>query len=108
MFIASTSTGSLPTPCTASLWKSTPRSRVILPISASGWIVPISLLANMIVTRTVLSVIALRTSSGSTRPYWSTGRYVTVARPLRSSARQVSRIALCSVTCVMTWLPLSR
>ena len=39
-------------------------------------------------------MIALRTSSGSTRPYWSTGRYVTVASPLRSSARQVSRIGL--------------
>ena len=58
MFIASTSIGSLPTPWTASLWKRTPRSREILPISAIGWIVPISLLANMIETRTVLSVIA--------------------------------------------------
>ena len=74
MFIASTSTGSLPTPWVASLWKRTPFSRATLPISAMGLMVPISLLANMIETSTVLSVIARRTSSGSTRPDLSTGR----------------------------------
>src|SRR2546429_461576 len=58
MFIASTSTGSLPTPWVASLWKRTPFSRATLPISAMGLMVPISLLANMIETSTVLSVIA--------------------------------------------------
>ena len=39
-----TSSGSLPAVCTASVWKSTPASRVILPISAMGSMVPTSLL----------------------------------------------------------------
>jgi hypothetical protein len=52
-----TSTGTLPMACTASVWKSTPRSRQSLPISAMGCITPISLLAYMMVTRMVLSVI---------------------------------------------------
>src|SRR6266704_1787693 len=58
MFIASTSTGSLPTPWVASVWKRTPFSRVTLPISPMGLIVPISLLAYITDTSTVLSVIA--------------------------------------------------
>ena len=37
-------------------------------ISAIGWIVPTSLLASMIETRIVLSVIAASSWSGSTRP----------------------------------------
>jgi len=45
-----------------------------LSISPIGLMVPISLLANMMETSSVLSVIALRTSSGSTSPYLSTGR----------------------------------
>ncbi len=57
-FIDSTSNGTFPTPCTASEWKSTPRERHSLPISASGWTVPISLLASITETRMVRSVIA--------------------------------------------------
>ena len=68
MCIASTSTGSFPTPCVASVWKRTPFSRAILPISPIGLIVPTSLFAYMIETRTVSSVIARRTASGSTMP----------------------------------------
>ena len=56
-FIDSTSKGTLPTPCTASEWKSTPRDRQSLPISASGWTVPISLLASITETRMVRSVM---------------------------------------------------
>ena len=40
-------TSTLPIPCTASVWSRTPRSRVILPISSSGWTVPISLFASI-------------------------------------------------------------
>ena len=50
--------GTLPTICTASVWKRIPFSFAIAPISAIGWMTPISLLAAMIVMRIVLSVIA--------------------------------------------------
>ena len=60
--------------------------------------VPISLLASMMDTRIVLSVIALRSASGSTTPIASTGRYVTWASPCFSSRRQGSSTARCSVT----------
>ena len=55
-----TSNGTLPTACTASVWKRRPSPCAIAPISAIGWMTPISLLAAMIVTRIVLSVIAGR------------------------------------------------
>ena len=70
----STSIGTLPADCAASVWKSTPRLRASCPISPMGAIVPISLLACMMLISTVRSVIALRTSSISTRPCLSTGR----------------------------------
>ena len=57
MFIASTSSGILPAACAASVWKKAFFSRQILPISASGWMTPISLFTAMIETTTVLSVI---------------------------------------------------
>ncbi len=40
--------GTLPTACTASVWKRIPFSFAIAPISAIGWMTPISLLAVMI------------------------------------------------------------
>ncbi len=104
MFIACTSTGTLPTACTASVWKRTPFSWQILPISAIGWMTPISLLANMIETRIVFSgpsvTMARFRSSRSISPSAITGRYVT-RKPCFSSFLQVSRMALCSVTWVM-------
>ena len=45
-------------------------SRVILPISSIGWTVPTSLLMSMMLTRIVLSVIAARMASGSTRAFF--------------------------------------
>ncbi len=72
--MASTSTGIFPTAWVASVWKMIPFSLASLPISAIGWIVPISLLANITEIRIVLSVIALRTSSTSTSPSGPTGR----------------------------------
>jgi len=41
---------------------------IAAPIASIGWTTPISLLASMIVTRMVLSVIAAVTCSGLTRP----------------------------------------
>ena len=56
--------GPCPTAWTASVWKRTPFSLQSLPIALIGWRVPISLLAAMIETRIVLSVIASRTCLG--------------------------------------------
>ena len=53
--IASTSIGTLPAAWVASVWKTMPFSLASLPISAMGWMVPISLLANMTEIRMVLS-----------------------------------------------------
>ena len=61
---------------TASVWKSTPFSFVILAISLIGSIVPTSPLACMIETRIVSSRIAFLTSSGLTVPFLSTGTAV--------------------------------
>ena len=72
--MASTSKGIFPKPCTASVWKKTPLSRQMAPISAIRWIVPISLFASISVTRTVLSVRAARTRSGGTSPVFSGAR----------------------------------
>ena len=55
--------------------------------SSIGWMVPTSLLACMMLTRIVRGVIALRRSSGSTRPVPSTGRIGHPrAKPLKKSA----------------------
>ena len=99
MPIASTSMGSFPAACTASVWNSTPFALHTLPISATGSTVPISLLANMTDTASVLSVMASATCSADTRPCLSTSKYVTW-KPSRSSRLQVSSVALCSVFCV--------
>lgn len=74
MFSASTSMGRWPTAWTASVWKGTPLLRQAAPISATGWMVPISLLANMMDTRAVSLVMAFSTSATETRPSRSTGR----------------------------------
>ena len=75
-------------------------SRVaILPISAIGWIVPISLLAYMIETRIVLSVIALADVVGVDLAELVDRQVRDRRSPSRSSALQVSRMALCSVAC---------
>ena len=47
---ALTSNGTLPTPCTASMWNRAPFSFTTAPISSIGFTVPISLLASMIDT----------------------------------------------------------
>ena len=57
-----------PAACTASEWKSDFLVAADRGNLAIGWMVPISLLAIMIVTRMVSGRIAWRTASGSTRP----------------------------------------
>ena len=107
MFIASTSSGILPKAWTASVWNRTLCARQIRPIAATSWITPVSLLAVMIETRMVSGRIAASSSARSTSPSVPTGSQVT-SQPLRSRCLQVSMTALCSVTTVMMWLPLSR
>ena len=74
MPIASTSMSTLPNVCTASTWNGTPASRAIAPMARTGCTVPTSLLACMIEIAIVSGRSARRTASGSTIPYWSTGR----------------------------------
>src|SRR3989441_9178659 len=107
MPIASTFTGIFPTACVASVWKRTPLALQSLPIAATSWIVPISLLANITETRIVLSVIALTICSTSIRPSGCTGTYVT-SEPCRSRRLATSRPARCSMTVVTMWFPFSR
>jgi hypothetical protein len=64
-----------------------------------GWIVPTSLLAAMMLTSVVRSVSAAATSTGSTRPYRSTGSTVTV-KLARSRMATELRTALCSTALV--------
>src|SRR5436309_1791803 len=107
MPIASTFTGIFPTACVASVWKRMPLALQSLPMAAMSWIVPISLLANITETRTVLSVIALPICSTSIRPSGCTGTYVT-SEPCRSRRLATSRPARCSMTVVTMWFPFSR
>src|SRR5216117_4014202 len=106
MPIASTLTGILPTACVASVWKMIPFSLASLPMAATSWMVPISLLANITEIRIVLSVSALRISSTSMTPSGCTGTYVTW-NPCRSRRLNVSMLARCSMTVVTMWLPFS-
>ena len=92
----STSIGILPIDCTASVWNRAPCSCAIAASSASGWIVPISLLACMIDTRAVAGVSAASSVSGDTMPRLSTGSSV-VLQPRRASAFRVLRTASCSM-----------
>jgi hypothetical protein len=69
-------------------------------MAAMGWMVPTSLLACMTLMAMVSGRMARRTSSGSTMPYPSTGRYVT-ATPRRSRACAVLSTAWCSMLDVM-------
>ncbi len=74
------------------------------PMAAVGLIVPTSLLAAMIETRTVRSVIAASTDSAETWPVDVGGRKVT-SQPSRARRRRGSSTARCSAAEVMMWLP---
>ena len=68
---ASTSTGTLPAACVASVKKSTPFSWHRAPISRTGLSVPTSLLAHISATRIVSGRRAAATASAVTRPVLS-------------------------------------
>ena len=81
--------------------------RVIWPISARGWMVPISLFACITDTSTVAGVIAVAMSAESMRPSALAGMTVTW-KPCLARCWQAARTALCSMAVVMTWLPAPR
>ncbi len=68
------SMSTLPAACTASQWKMMPLARQISPISAIGWITPISLFTIMTETTIVSGRIAALSFSRSTRPSGSGSR----------------------------------
>ena len=87
---------------TASVWNRTPAWRQTAPISAMGWMVPISLLANMTLTRQVSGRMALRTCSAVTTPSGGMSSRVT-SYPSRSRAWRVWSTAWCSNFVEMMW-----
>ena len=64
----STSTGIWPRAWTASVWKGTPLSLSFSPISFTGWMTPVSLLAVITDTRPVSGPTLSNTSSAFTAP----------------------------------------
>jgi hypothetical protein len=94
-------------PCTASVCKSTPRSRAELADLRDGLDRADLVVGEHHDTRMVLSVMAFFTSSGSTRPSLVDVE-VGDLEALFSRRLQVSSTALCSITVVMMWLPFSR
>ena len=73
MFMASTSMGTLPAICAASVWKNTRLRRHSAPMSASGWMTPISLFTPMTDTSAVSGRMAASRSPTSTSPLLRTG-----------------------------------
>jgi hypothetical protein len=104
VFVELEDRGMCPAEAVASAWNRTPRSRAIRPISATGWIVPISALACMTETSRVSGRIALRTSSGSTRPSRSTCTTV-VSKPAARSGSSALRTEKCSTSETTRWRP---
>ena len=81
------------------------------PISASGWIAPISLLASMTETRIVSSRMASATCSSRMQPGPRVGRLARPAasvtsKPWRRSRSSGSSTEGCSVATLTMWLPL--
>src|SRR5205823_548047 len=67
---AAKSTGTCPTACTASVWYGTPYPAATAARAATGWTVPTSLLAHIVVTRATSSAypsISAASTSGRTR-----------------------------------------
>ena len=103
MFSAPTSMARWPAAWTASVWKVIFLARHSAPISAMGWMVPISLLAYMTVTRQVSSVMASATCWGVMRPVsWTSSRVM--VKPSFSSFCKVCRTAWCSKAVEMMWV----
>ena len=96
MFVVCTSMARCPAACTASVWNSAPRSRQRAPSSAMGCTVPISLLANMMLTRQVSGCKASASCCGVISPAALGGSKVTV-KPCACSACKVCSTAWCSI-----------
>ena len=96
MFNSFTSILTWPAAWTASVWKTTPCFLQTAPISLIGCNVPISLLANIIVTNVVSSLIAFSTSSTLTTPFSGTSNNV-ISNPSFSNLFKVWRTPWCSI-----------
>ena len=83
--------GILPTAWVASVCSQTPRSRQRRPISASGWMTPISLLANMTETSIVSSRMARRVAPRGCGRRADRPRRRPAAASLRKPRRRESR-----------------
>jgi len=105
--VSRTSMGTRPSAATASLWNTMPVPASVSAISAIGWIVPISLLAQPTDTRIVSSVMRARSFLGDTRPYRSIGRRV-MRKPFFSRYLAMFRMEMCSASVMMMWSPLRR
>src|SRR5436190_3919202 len=99
------STGTLPTACAASVWRTT--ERATFRIAAIGCSDPTSLFTVMMETSTVFGVSAAATDPGSTRPSPFTGTRVT-RQPWRSRRATVSSTLGCSIVDVTRWSPRDR
>ncbi len=95
---APTSIWILPSACTPSQWTWTSGwiARAARAASATGWMVPISLLTSMSATTWVSSRIAPASSSGEMTPSLETGTSV-ASQPARHSCAIDSRTAECSM-----------
>jgi hypothetical protein len=98
----STSSGSLPAACEASVCSNTPLARQVFAMAAMSQVTPISLFASISDTSSVSGRSAARTASGSTRPVTSGSTSVT-AKASFSSCLQVSSTDLCSVRELTMW-----
>jgi len=81
-------------------WKNVLFARHSAPISAIGWITPISLFTAITDTSAVSGRSAAFRSSIRINPFEPTGRYVT-SKPSSWRTRQESRTHLCSVCVVI-------
>ena len=97
------SSGIRPNACTASVCMRAPAWCAIFAISATGWITPVSLFADMTETKAHSRVIALATASGSILPS-RPGRTKVTSNPRSRSAGTTSSSESCSMaemtTCV--------
>ena len=80
------------------------RSLTSRAISATGWSVPISLLASITLTKVVSGLRAAATSSGRTTPS-RPGRTYEASQPSVSSSPTAFRTAWCSMLLTTTWRP---
>jgi hypothetical protein len=94
--------GSLPTACTASVWKIAPLALASLAISSTGKTTPVSLLAHMTLTMAVSSRMASAAWLKSRLPWRSTGRKVT-SKPRPARFWQKLSTAGCSTRVVTMW-----